>query len=260
MTPVQMPTKPQTRGELGITPMNARIFLLSVPKVGKTTLAAAWAPKKTLFIDTQHGTDMLDGEHFVIHVSNWTEFVEAVALITKGGHGFETVVIDVIDDVWKMADAFVAKKGGTVAAGLLDYGRGTSETEGLFRREIGALLATRLGVWFVGHADLVDVNKTQKYIPVLDKRVRNYVTGACQFILYAERTGTKRILHTQPSERFEAGSRITLPEPLEMDAKKLYQSILAGLKTSDSKAGVKKPAVVADDPIVEPAQPEAVPA
>lgn len=229
MTPVEMPTKPQTRGELGITPMNARIFLLSVPKVGKTTLAASWAPTKTLFIDTQHGTDMLDGEHYVIHVSSWTEFVEAVALVTKGGHGFETVIVDVIDDIWKMADAHVAKSKGMVAAGLIDFGRGTAEAEGLFRREVGALMATPLGLWFVGHADLVDVNKMQKYVPVLDKKVRNYITGACGFILYAERTGPKRILHTQPSERFEAGSRVPLPEPLDMDAKKLWLAMDHGL-------------------------------
>lgn len=247
---IALPTRPQTRGDLGITPMNARIFLLSVPKVGKTTLAAAWAPKKTLFIDTQHGTDMLDGEHYVIHVADWTEFVQAITLAVKGNHGYETVVIDVIDDVWKMCDAHVAKSKGTVAAGLIDYGRGTAETEGLFRREIGSLLATNLGVWLVGHADLVDVNKVQKYVPVLDKRVRNYITGACQFIFYAERTGTKRILHTQPSERFEAGSRVTLPEPLAMDAKKLYGAIAAGLKATAPKSNGN--AAVVPEPTLEP--------
>jgi hypothetical protein len=254
MTPVEMPTKPQTRGELGITPMNARIFLLSVPKVGKTTLASSWAPAKTLFIDTQHGTDMLDGEHYVIHVSTWTEFVQAVALVLKGGHGFETVVVDTIDDVYKLCDAHVAQSKGMVAAGLIDFGRGTAEAEGLFRREVGALMATTLGVWFVGHADLVDVNKMQKYVPVLDKKVRNYITGACGFIFYAERVGTKRVLHTQPSERFEAGSRVPLPEPLDMDAKRLWSAMDRGL---NPEKYAKKAAAKTPEPTPKP---EAVPA
>jgi hypothetical protein len=35
---VLLPDKPQTRKTLGITPMNARVFLAGTPKVGKTTL------------------------------------------------------------------------------------------------------------------------------------------------------------------------------------------------------------------------------
>jgi hypothetical protein len=230
-----LPTKPQTRDELGLTPMNARILLLGVPKVGKTTLAANWAPTKTLFIDTQHGTDMLEGEHFVKHVSSWSEFESVVDKIAEGKHEFEAIVVDTIDDVYKFCDAHVAASRGQVAAGLIDYGKGTAEAEGLFRRAVGKLLATSYGIWFSGHADLVEVNKVQKYVPVLDKRVRTYITGACGFIFIAERVGVKRILHTQPSERFEAGSRVPLPEPMGMDARELYAAMAAGLKPTKTE-------------------------
>lgn len=230
-----LPTKPQKREDLGITPMHARILLLGVPKVGKTTLTANWAPAKTLFIDTQHGTDMLDGEHFVHHIASWTEFEKVVDVIADGKHGYETIVVDTVDDVYKFCDAHVGAMRGHVAAGLVDYGKGTAEAEGLFRRAVGKLLATNYGLWFTGHADLVEVNKMQKYVPSLDKRVRNYITGACGFIFYAERVGVKRIVHTQPSERFEAGSRVPLPEPMEMDARKLYAAMAKGLKSPGKK-------------------------
>jgi hypothetical protein len=46
------------------------------------------------------------------------------------------------------------------------------------------------------------------------------VNGAVQFVFLAETLGPKRVLHTQPSAKFEAGSseRVPLPEPMEMDA------------------------------------------
>jgi hypothetical protein len=72
-------------------------------------------------------------------------------------------------------------------------------------------------------------------VPVLDKRVRTYITGACGFIFIAERVGVKRILHTQPSERFEAGSRVPLPEPMGMDARELYAAMAAGLKPTKTE-------------------------
>lgn len=242
MSPVTLPTAPQRRENLGITPMNARIFLMSPPKVGKTTLLSRWAPPKTLIVDTQHGTDMLDDEHFVQHVANWLDFEQVVDLVAAGGHSYQTIGLDIIDDLYKFCDAYVAERKGQVAAGLIDYGKGTAETEALFRRAIGKLLASPYGIWFCGHADIVEINKIQKYVPVLDKRVRNYITGACGFILIAERTGPKRILHTQPSERFEAGSRIPLPEPLDMDARALYDAMAAGMNGNRNTNGNGKTA------------------
>jgi hypothetical protein len=178
---------------------------------------------------------MLPGEHFVKHISSWTEFELVVDLIAAGSHQFETIVIDTIDDVYKFCDAHVADSRGVVAAGMVDFGKGTAEAESRFRRVVGKLLAAPYGVWFVGHAELAEVNKVQKWVPALDKRVRNYVAGVCGFLFIAERSGVKRQLQTQPSERFEAGSRVPLPEPMEMDAKKLYAAMAAGLKPTKTE-------------------------
>lgn len=223
---VALPTKPQVRGG---TPMDARVVLLGQPKIGKTTLAAAWNPSKTLILDFEGGTRLLDGEHYVLRVSSFGEFQEAVTGLVGGGHGYETVVIDTADALWKLTDAHVAASRGTVAAGLVEYGKGVAEAEGLFRREVGRLLATELGVWFTGHTEVIEVNKVQRYVPTVDKRVRGYVLGACDYVLFAEALGSKRVLHTSPSERFEAGARMVLPEPLPLDARELYKAMAAGL-------------------------------
>lgn len=237
--PIALPDKPQTRASLKITPLSARVMLAGLPKVGKSTLLAGWAPKTTLIIDTHRGTTLLDGEHFVAHVATWPEFEAVVESITAGDHNYQTVGIDLIDDIYKMADLHVAKKKNLVAAGLVEYGKGTAEAEGLFRQAVGRLFASQLGIWFVSHTDTEENEGQSRYIPRLDKRVRTYVEGACQFILLAEALGKTRQLRTAPSPKFGAGSRVPLPDPMEIDARALYAAMAAGLAPPATNGKVK---------------------
>lgn len=224
-----LPTTMQSRRTLEVTPAQARVMLAGMPKSGKTTLLAGWKPATTLIIDTHKGTTLLDGEHFAQPVATWNEFVTTVDDIVKGDHPFETIGIDLVDDIWKFADLHAAEKSNVVAAGLVEYGKGIAEAEGLFRQQIGRLLATSYGVWFVSHTDTVEENKIQRYVPRLDKRVRTYIQGAVQFVFLAETLGTKRVLHTAPSQKFEAGSRVPLPEPMDLDARALWLAMDKGL-------------------------------
>lgn len=229
-----LPTEPQNISAAPPSPLTSRVFLMGLPKVGKTTLAAQWAPTDTLLLDLQHGTDLLPGDHYVKHITNWSDFEQACDLIAGGGHQFKTIVIDTIDLVWKFADANAAARKGQVAAGLIDYGKGIAETEGLFRRSISKLLARRdLGIWFIGHArrDTTD-SGGDKFSLELDRRVQAYITGECDHILFAEKIGNATVLHTQPTPRYpDVGSRLDLPEPLAMDARALYGAMLASIKT-----------------------------
>lgn len=224
-----LPDKTQSRASQQVTPLQARVMLAGMPKSGKTTLAAGWAPETTLIIDTHKGTTLLDGEHYVSHVASWPDFEKVVGEIIKGGHPFKTVVIDLVDDIWKFADLHAAQKKGQVAAGLIDYGKGTAEAEGLFRQQVGKLLATNLGIWFLSHTETVEEDKITRYVPRLDKRVRTYIQGVCQFVFLAETLGPRRALHTQPTAKFEAGSRVPMPDPMELDARALYAAIAKGL-------------------------------
>lgn len=239
MTALALPTSPQTRETLQITPLSARVFVAGMPKVGKTTLLGAWAPETTLIVDTHHGTDLLDGEHYVQHVSDWSTFEQTVDQIAAGGHGYKTIGIDLVDDLWKFADLHVAKKKNTVAAGLVEYGKGTAEAEGLFRQTMGKLFASSYGIWFLSHTDTEENQGHTRYVPRLDKRVRTYVEGACQFIFLAETLGPKRQLHTAPTAKFQAGSRVPLPEPMPMDARGLYAAMNAGLRPAKTESKEK---------------------
>jgi hypothetical protein len=91
-------------------------------------------------------------------------------------------------------------------------------------------------VWFLSHTKTVENGQITQYVPKLDSKVYTYVNGAVQFVFLAETLGPRRVLHTAPSAKFEAGSRVPLPEPMEMDARKLYAAMVAGLKPTKESA------------------------
>src|SRR5207244_5798695 len=107
---LSLPTTKTSRE--GRDPRDARVLLSSPPKVGKTTLASQWAPDTTLLLDTHKGTALLDGEHYVQPVATFSDFEQAVTDIVAGGHHYRTVVVDLTEDVWRMADRAAAERSG----------------------------------------------------------------------------------------------------------------------------------------------------
>lgn len=235
-----LPTTKQSRETLGVNPLNARVLLAGMPKSGKSTLLSGWAPESTLILDTQQGTTLLEGEHYVKHIKNWREFEQTIDELAAGGHQFKTVGIDMIDDLWNFVDQHCAKSGHVLASATDDYNRSAKNAEGTFRRAISKLLSTDLGIWFLTHTKTTQDGNAVRYVSRLDTRVLTYVQGAVQFIFLAETLGPRRQLHTQPTAKFEAGSRVPLPDPMEMDARKLYTAIAAGLNNGNGKTSTKE--------------------
>lgn len=229
-----LPTTKSTREARD--PRDARILLVAPPKTGKTTLAAAWAPDSTLILDTHRGSALLDGEHYVQPVHSFPEFIQAVDEIVAGGHQFRTIVVDLVEDIYKFADRAGGEQFKQVAAGLVEYGKGTSYAEAVFRQTIDKLLAAPVGVWFLSHVETVQDGNQISYIPKIDKRVRTYIEGACDFCLLAEANGPNRKLHTAPSARYQVGTRVPLPNPMPLDARQLYVEIAKGFASKPSNS------------------------
>lgn len=232
----------QSRGEM--PPSRARVMLVGTPKVGKTTLTSMWKPDSTLLIDTHNGTKLLDGNHYVQHIKDAKEFENAVNELIAGGHHYETVVIDLVDDLWNFFDKAYAGKDAPLASATDDWQRSIKTAEGMFRDVVGKLLSSDMGVWFVSHAKEKEVEKKTRFATKLDQRVLTYVQGAVDFIFLAEKLNLDRLLHTQPTDKFEAGSRVAMPEPLPLDPKVLWAAMDRGL---NPEKYAKKDAAKADN-------------
>jgi len=251
-----LPTQPQARA--GKPPQRARCIVAGMPKSGKTTLLGDWAPDTTLIVDTHRGSELLDGEHFVAPVAVWPQFVDLVNNLVRTKHRFQTTGLDLAEDLWRMCDKHYAPRKGDkllapLASAANDYQRSIKTAEAMFCEQIGRLLATEMGVWFITHVrEKTDDNDNTIYAPRLDPKIYAWVQGACDFVFLAESSGSKRLLHTQPGVQFEAGSRVPMPEPLPLDARELWLAMDRGLNPQDydEEGNRKRP-----EPVLEPVKP-----
>lgn len=211
-------------------PARVRVLLAAPPKAGKSTLAAAWLPDSTLIIDTQRGTVLLDGSHYVQHVSNWQEFVATVDALCEGGHPYTTVVIDLISDAWRFCDIANAGKDAETASSTNDYQNTIRATEAVFIKTIGKLIATGMGVWMLTHTrEDKDGQITRQKVSLANKIVAEYLVGIAEYVWMLERVGTKPQLITEPSVKFEAGGRSLMPNRMDADARDIWVALDRGL-------------------------------
>jgi hypothetical protein len=215
------PTKPVT--ELG----RQTILLYSAPKVGKSTWCSH-APD-AIFFECEPGLNHL--EVFKVPTYKWEDFLEACKLIAKGDHNFKTVVIDTIDNAFKMCSDYTCNKHGIEYEGDLGHGKGWALVKNEWHRVLTRLASLPCGLILISHAvDRTVETRTGEYTktqPSLPDRARQVVLGLVDIILYGEAIPKKdaagkitieRVLRTKPHPTYEAGDRTgRLPEVLPFD-------------------------------------------
>ncbi len=221
---ISLPTqasKPVT--ELG----KQTILLYAQPKLGKTTFASH-APN-AVFLECEPGLNHL--EVFKVPTYKWEDFIEACKLIAKGDHNFQTIVIDTVDNAFKMCSEFVCNKNKIEYEGDLGHGKGWALVKNEWHRVLTRLASLPYGLILISHAvDKTIETRTGEYTktqPSLPDRARSVVLGLVDIILYGDSIPKKdaagnvtieRVLRTKPHPTYEAGDRTgRLPEVLPLD-------------------------------------------
>ena len=234
-----LPTAPTVNQ---LSPERLRAIVYGRPGAGKTTLAAGWFPKQNLIIDVEGGTRMLPGEHYVARPKNYSEFMLLVNELVTTEHNYRVITIDTIDSLIRMADAEAGQRGGKVAAGLVEFGKGLADRDGVVLRDLQRLLATDLGVILCAHPVSVELNddgaKAERIFPRIDQsdRLRQPIMGMVDFILAVHKgADDRRVLTTGGSVAYETKRRVALPDALEADAAGLYAAVKQGIENLNTK-------------------------
>lgn len=198
------------------------ILLYGVPKIGKSTFCSEM--ENPLFLATEAGLNAL--EVYQIPIPTWETFLTACKDIAEGKHSFKTIVIDTADQLWKACSEYIRKKNNIQHESDLDWGKGWGLVKDEFSRAVVKLSLLPYGLVLVSHADTIEIKtrtaKINKAVPTLPKTAREIVLGMADIIIYAEsvvtdKEGERRIIHTKPSENWEAGDRLgRLPEVLPL--------------------------------------------
>lgn len=226
-----------------------RLLIYGVPKVGKSTTAAG-APKP-IFLGADAGTEQLDVERLP-QPETWEDVHDALRLLQKEKHDYQTLVIDPANFLEPLAHARVI--AGTKWTSIEQYEGGFFKGYGaaadLWRvllSDIERLWQRGMNIVFLAHAGVTNFKNPegpdyQRYTPAMDARVWGLLAGWVDAVLFARveafakaegRNRAKgfstgmRVLHTTWSAPWEAGNRWSLPETIPLGWSELTGAIAA---------------------------------
>jgi len=196
-------------------------------KYGKSTWCAQ--AEGALFLATEPGLNHL--EVYQQPVSTWDELLAAAGEIAEGKHAFRTIIIDTVDNAYRMCAEYICRRYKVEHESDLEYGKGYALVNGEFHRVVNKLALLPYGLFLVSHSQEKEIEtRTGKYtkvVPTLPDKARKLVLGLVDVILFCDlepttgpdsRPAYRRVLRTKPSTAYEAGDRTgRLPEVLDLD-------------------------------------------
>jgi hypothetical protein len=235
-----MPLPTQKRGrKTRIDESNTLLF--GEPKIGKSTLVAQMP--NAVILDTENGTGFLDV--FMIPVTDYSTFIQAVRELTEQSHAFSPICIDTLDNVVRFCASEVCRTFGVKDLADLPYGKGYSVLANGLMQLLAKLASLGRGLWLTAHVKEVEVDlpggsKALRAEPSLSSSLCKQVLAFCDFVIFlhpVEVPGVAggpptvtRVLETKPTSRWYAGDRTgKLPAQLPCDYTHLNRAFEAAL-------------------------------
>jgi len=216
------------------------------PKFGKSSFCAQ--ADNALFLATEAGLNHL--EVFQAPVNSWEDLRDACAEIAAGKHPFKTVILDTVDNAYRLCIEHVCRQLDIKHESEAPYGRAYGMISNEFSRVLTKLSLLPYGLYLISHAQEVTVETRTgtltRMVPTLPDKIRKVVLGLVDIILFVdmetvtEASGEqrlRRVIRTKPTLHYEAGDRTgRLPETLDLD----FHAFTKAFETATSSEGSKK--------------------
>lgn len=156
---------------------------------GKTYLARQFP--NPLIINTDGNGAKVDTP--CIEVNNFIEFLKVIDALEKEPHNYETIIIDLIDDIQTMISNHVCKKLNIDHESDAPYGKGFGEVKSLWKKLMMALTQMKVNVIFISHyVEKTENNATVLY-PSLPTSYLNMCQGRCDLVIQCRKVGSNYI-------------------------------------------------------------------
>ncbi|MEA0565138.1 AAA family ATPase [Lysinibacillus irui] len=169
--------------------MNGKSFLASEfpnPVIFNTDGNAAQI--ETPSVDLKNERDPKTG---TIKVTVVEQMLELIKDLEKGGHGFETVVIDVIDDLVTLIEQAICEENGVDYVGDVPYGKGWGLRKTFITSIVVRLKALPMNVIYISRYATKLEGTLEKPIPSLGDKDLNVVNGNCDLNIMCQKIGKK---------------------------------------------------------------------
>jgi len=246
---------------------NLTVLLHGGKKIGKSTFCSQLP--NAVFAATEPGLGQLEVHQAPI--TCWQDFIDFCNALASEKHGFQSIVIDTINNLYTFACRAVCEKYKVEYVGdFKAIGKGHVLANNLFYETLLMLANKPFGLWMVAHSvDKEIETRTEKYVkavPQLPNKAAGQILGMADLILYADlhedrnedgKSSYRRVLYTKPSKYFEAGDRSgILPPVIDLDYPKfaaVYKSGVSGTRAAASAAPNGKKAAMPSEKPAAPA-------
>ena len=131
-----------------------------------------------------------------IEIKNFETFIEAIEELEKGEHTFETIVIDLIDDIATMMEDFICRKNSNPAKNInytalaeIPYGKGFAERKAIWKALMMRLSQMKYNVIGISHV----IERTEDDVtiqqPSLEQVYLNMFKGRCDAYIKCTKIG-----------------------------------------------------------------------
>lgn len=186
-------------------------------KVGKTTWCTQELPKP-LLCAFEKGYNAIPGVR-AVDITKWTQFKTIVKQLDTPAakEMYETIIIDTVDIMASLCEAFVCQQAGVAALSDVGFGRLYGEYTKEMTNTLRKITMMGYGLAFIAQEDIKIVKNDkgediEKLQPMLDKRALKVVNAIVDFILYIgqewdENGNNNRFFYTRNTPFITAGSR-----------------------------------------------------
>ncbi len=233
-----------------------RLLVYGTPGIGKTTIAAKM-PAPIFICAERSGADEHDVARWPDPILTWANLLEAVERLTTEEHSFESLVIDMIDDIEPLCWAAVVKrdpKGAkTIEEACGGYAKGYNAALDDWREFAAAVerLQEKRGmhVVLVAHAVRRELKNPvgdnyERWEPNVHKKAAGFLVGWCKDVLFCEEEvstykaeGAKkatakavstgaRVIRSKFNPAYDAKTRHGLPDPLPLSYEALAEAMV----------------------------------
>lgn len=216
------------------------VLLYGKSKIGKSQLCSQ--AEDALFIATEPGLNHLDV--YQVPITKWDDFLAVCKEIASGNHSFKTIVIDTIDNLYRLCVDFICQKHKIEHESDFSYGKGYALVKAEFQRVLTKLAFQPYGLFFVSHAQTREFETRTgthaRTVPTLPDKAREFILGLVDLVLFCDIETKKdaqgkvthtRVMKTKPHPDYEAGDRTgKLPEELPLNFEAFAKAFQAARK------------------------------
>ena len=227
--PVNEPKKPD------LTPKNYLIWGESMS--GKTYLARQFP--NPIILNTDGNGQKIDTPS--IEVKDYEHFLNIIEALKTEKHTYETVIIDLVDDIQSMVSNYVCEKFGIEHEAEAPFGRAFGEVKTKWKKLMMDLTKINMNVIFISHyMEKTEGNSTTSY-PSLPAAYLNMCMGRCDMTIKCTKIGNTYI--RQVTARREIYTEDLIQDKIILDIMKTIKGVFDTPKTlqkSESKVTLPK--------------------